>query len=293
MDSVDLSIVLASSLLHAGWSVAIKGSRDALTFNMLQAVASAAVALGLLAAIDLPALPSSFWLLLAGTGTAHAFYLYWLLRALAEGDISLVYPIARSTPAFLPLAAVPLLGESVSLAGGIGIATVVAGMWLVNLQPGFRFGGFRTPGLTFAVLTLGTTVAYSLCDARAMVLLDGAPWTSPVPRPIFFFFLLHLGAAVLYIPLVLRRTPRDVLATVARKEWRTALLALGIGVAGYSLILQALRTAPASYVVAVRQSSVFFVLVLGVLRLGERPGTPRVLGATLTVAGVVLIGLAP
>ena len=32
-------------------------------------------------------------------------------RAYEHGDLSLVYPIARSTPAFLPLVAVPLFGE--------------------------------------------------------------------------------------------------------------------------------------------------------------------------------------
>jgi drug/metabolite transporter (DMT)-like permease len=56
-------------------------------------------------------------------------------------------------------------------------------------------------------------------------------------------------------------------------------------------VLQALATAPASYVVAVRQASVLFALLLGVLRLRERPGRPRVLGALATVAGVALIAL--
>jgi drug/metabolite transporter (DMT)-like permease len=294
VDPFDLAIVLVSALLHACWSVAIKTSRDSLAFNLLQAALAALVALGLLATVDLGSLSPDFWRLLAMTGVAHALYLYWLSRALSEGDISLVYPIARSTPAFLPIVAVPLLGESISLVGGLGIAVVVAGIWLVNLQPGFRWRGWSEPGLVFAFLTLATTVAYGVTDARAMILLDGAAWTSPVPRPIFFFFLLHLAAIVLLLPLVLRRAGSAArVAEVSRGEWRNVLLALAIGVAGYSLILQALRTAPASYVVAARQSSVFFVLLFGVVRLGERPSGPRLLGATLTVAGVGLIAVAP
>ena len=47
--------------------------------------------------------------------------------------------------------------------------------------------------------------------------------------------------------------------------------------------------APVSYVVAVRQTSVLFALVLGTLWLGERPGWSRVLGGAATVAGVALI----
>jgi drug/metabolite transporter (DMT)-like permease len=291
VNSSDLAIVLASALLHAGWSMAIKSSRDSLVFNMLQAVVTALVGVGLLLVVDLTTLPTGFWQILAATGVAHALYFYWLSRALAEGDISLVYPIARSTPAFLPLIAVPLFGESISVAGGLGIAIVVAGIWLMNLQRGFTWRGLGEPGLVFAYLTLLTTVAYSLTDARAMVLLDSAAWTSVIPRPIFYLFMLHLASTFLFVPLVLMRKSPATIANVARNEWRKIAFAIVIGIAGYSLILQALRTSPASYVVAVRQSSVFFVLALGFIGLGERPSGPRLLGATFTVAGVALIAV--
>ena len=68
-----------------------------------------------------------------------------------------------------------------------------------------------------------------------------------------------------------------------------ASIASVLSVLGYGLILKALETAPASYVVAVRQSSVFFVFVIGVVKLRETPGRTRVLGAVTTVLGVALI----
>lgn len=293
LNAVELAIVLLSALLHAGWSVAIKGSRDALAFNLLQTLAASAIALGLLATVDPRELPGGLWPLVAGTGVAHGLYLYWLSRGLAEADISLVYPIARSTPALLPLLAVPLLGERVSPQGALGIGVVVAGMWLVAVGVSLRWQAFLAPGIGFAYLTLGATVAYGLLDKAAMTRLEATPWSHPVPRPVFYFFLLHLACGVVYLPLCLWRRGTAALVATARSEWRSAGLALAIGLAGYGLILQALRTAPASYVVAVRQSSVLFVLALSVLRLGERPGRPRVLGAALTVAGVALIALAP
>jgi drug/metabolite transporter (DMT)-like permease len=298
VDAIDLAIVLLSALLHAGWSVAIKGSRDALVFNLLQTVLAGGVGLAVLAFIEPAEIPASLWPIVAGTGVAHGLYLYWLSRALADADISLVYPIARSTPAFLPLVAVPLLGESISVLGALGIGTVVAGMWLVNLGPELRWRAFFQPGVTFAYLTLATTVAYGLFDKAAMVELDAATWTSPIARPVFYFFLLYLACALVHLPLCVWRLRElgvgwSPIREVAHSEWRSLLVALGIGFAGYALILEALRSAPASYVVAVRQSSVFFVLALSVLRLGERPGRQRVAGAALTVAGVVLIALAP
>ena len=55
------------------------------------------------------------------------------------------------------------------------------------------------------------------------------------------------------------------------------------------LILEALRTAPVSYVVAIRQTSVIFAVILAVGWLGERPSRLRVLGSLATVLGVALI----
>ena len=62
-----------------------------------------------------------------------------------------------------------------------------------------------------------------------------------------------------------------------------------ISFASYGLILQALRTAPVSYVVATRQISVLFAVAIGALRWRERPSRLRLLGALATVVGVALV----
>jgi drug/metabolite transporter (DMT)-like permease len=292
MSSLDVGIVLLSALLHAGWSIAIKESRDALAFNLLQVLGTAPVALLMLWWIGPSQVPPATWPLLAATGVAHALYFYWLSRSYTLADLSLVYPIARSTPALLPLVAVPLLGESISLAGGAGIATVVAGMWLVSFRGDLRWRAFLEGGIRFAYLTLAATVAYSLLDKSAMTTLSEVAWTSPIPRAVFFFFMMELACCCFFLPLALLRLEAGSLYATAATEWRQVALAVSISVGSYSLILDALRRAPASYVVAVRQSSVLFVLVLSVIWLGERPGPARIVGALSTVLGVALIALA-
>jgi drug/metabolite transporter (DMT)-like permease len=69
--------------------------------------------------------------------------------------------------------------------------------------------------------------------------------------------------------------------------------ALAGSLLSYSLILEAFRTAPASYVVAVRQTSVLFALLFAAGWLRERPDRRRIFGATATVVGVALIALLP
>lgn len=281
-------MVLASALLHASWSVSIKGSRDPLGFNLLQCWVALAALLAIAPLVDFGELPAPVWALLLATGLFHGLYFYWLSRAFELGDLSLVYPIARSTPAFLPLVAVPLFGERLSPGGLLGIGVVVTGIWLV-------YGGrisrarLREPAARFAFLTLAATVGYSLCDAATMRRLAGADWTSPVPRALVFSVLLSVANLLMFIPLVLRRRSPASLLETAGAEFGRATLASLVSFASYTLILVALQTASVSYVVAVRQSSVLFAVALGMLLLGERPGRGRLLGATLTVAGVALI----
>jgi drug/metabolite transporter (DMT)-like permease len=291
LNPVEFVLVLASALLHAGWSASIKGSRDPLVFNLLQEVPVIVLAGATLPLLEWSEIPAPVWRWLALTSVAHAYYFYWMSRAYEHGDLTLVYPIARSTPAFLPLLAVPLLGEPVSAGGALGIAVVVAGMWLVHLGPGLGWQDFASPAARYAYLTLAATVVYSLADKGAMVGLTQAPWSSPIPRAVACLVLISCGNALLFIPLALRRRSLRRVVSAARSDLGAATAARAASFLGYGLILKAFETAPASYVVAVRQTSVIFAILLGVSRLRERPGRPRVVGALLTVAGVALIAL--
>lgn len=296
-----LGLVLMSALIHALWSFSIKGSRDPLAFNVVQTIPLTLAFVATLFFVDLGSLPARFYWLLAVTGVAHGVYLYGLSLALTGGDLSLVYPIARSTPAFLPLIAVPFAGERLTLGGAIGIATVVLGMW------GVQFGGTGDRGrpdvgtlwqrltarhFRYAYLALAATVAYGLLDKALMLELAGGALPGPIPAAVFCFFALWLTCSLFFVPAALLRMQAGSLRQTLRTEWKRALGAAAISVIGYSLILKAFETAPASYVVAVRQASVLFVLGLSIAFLGERPGRLRILGALATVVGVVLVAIA-
>ena len=298
MDPQAFGLVLVSALLHAWWSVSIKGSGDPLVFNALQVVAPLAATALLIPLVDLGGVPPLAWACLAATILCHTGYFWWMSRAYEHGELTLVYPIARSTPAFLPLIAVPLLGERLTAGGALGIAIVVAGMWLVQagsvLEPGkggLRWQAFAEPAVRYALLTLAATVGYSLLDKRAMVELAAHPWTSVVPRALAWNLLLWSASGCLFAVLVARRRGTRALLDAARTRLAGPTLAALVSLTSYTLVLEALASAPASYVVAVRQASVLFALLLGVLRLRERPGRPRILGAAATVVGVALIAL--
>ena len=292
MGPAAFALVLASALLHAWWSASIKGSRDPLVFNALQTALPLVGLLATLPAVHLGEVPPRAWACLAATTACHTGYFWWLSRAFEHGDLTLVYPIARSTPAFLPLVAAPLLGERLSPVGVAGIATVVAGMWLVQLGAGLRRGAFAGRATRYAFLTLATTVGYSLFDKAAMAQLAAHPWSGALPRALFWNLILWSSAGCLFSALVARRRGPAALVAAARADLAGPSRAAAVSLVGYALILEAFTRAPASYVVAVRQVSVLFALGLGVLRLRERPGRARIAGAVATVAGVALIAIA-
>jgi drug/metabolite transporter (DMT)-like permease len=287
-----LFLVVLSAFLHAAWNVAAKGSGAPAPFIFVCDLAGLCVLLPVFLFFRLGDLTPEVWLMVLLTGLIHGVYAWALTRAYETGDLSLVYPISRSTPAFVPFLAVPFLGERVSLAGGIGIAMVMIGIWMVSTNgqvAGLRFG---SPELRFAYLTLAATVAYSLVDKRAMALLDANPWQGPAPRAVVYYLLLSVSYLPFFYLFSRRRLELAALRTTARSR---PVAVLGVVVAGfvsYTLILQALRTAPVSYVVATRQLSVVFAVGLALFWLRERPQGARVAGAMLTVIGVVTIGLA-
>jgi drug/metabolite transporter (DMT)-like permease len=113
-----------------------------------------------------------------------------------------------------------------------------------------------------------------------------------LPKPFAWYALLTLASLSVRIPLTLRAVGGAVLVASAREDLRRVVLSVGAGFVGYGLILHVMQTAPASYVVAVRQLSVMFAAAIAMRFLGEQPSRARLAGAALTVAGVALIAVA-
>lgn len=286
-------MVLFSALLHAGWNAYAKGTESPTAFLAWLGIASVLSGLLLLPFVDLGSVPAAVWWILPGTALVHTAYQIFLGRAYERGDLSVVYPISRSTPALVAIVAVPLMDDPVSAAGGAGIAVVMAGMWLVHTGGRIAWRGLVSPGIGYAYLTLATTAGYSLLDKLAMQRFAEVTWAGQVPRALVYFYLLTTASTLLFVPMVMRRLPRETFLSVPKRYAGRLLFGLVASVGSYVLILEALRTASVSYVTAVRQTSVVFAALLSFLMLRERPGRPRTVGALLTVAGVAIIALFP
>jgi drug/metabolite transporter (DMT)-like permease len=292
MDIGALFLVVLSALLHAAWNIAAKGSGAPAAFVFLADLSALVVLLPAFLFFRLSDLGADVWLMVLATGAIHGAYATSLTRAYECGDLTLVYPISRSTPAFVPLLAVPLLGERLSVAGALGIALVVVGVWLVSTDGRLARRKWLAPDLRHAYLTLAATVAYSVVDKRAMALLDANPWTGPAPRAVAYYVLLCASYLPFFYVLSRRRLDLASLAATARGQPLAIASVVVASFLSYVLILEALRSAPVSYVVATRQLGVVFAVGLALFWLHEQPSRARLLGSMLTVVGVMAIALA-
>ena len=146
MPAAALALVLLAAGAHAAWNLLAKtapGGGVAFVWlaSVLERRCSTIRAL-VLVATDSPR-AAALWFM-AGSGVIHAAYFACLQRGYRDGDLSLVYPVARgSGPVLATIGAVVLLGERPSALTLVGGAVVVLAI-LSLAAPAVRAGA-RAP----------------------------------------------------------------------------------------------------------------------------------------------------
>lgn len=291
MTQRELGLVLLSAVLHAAWNVAAKRNAQPAAFLCLLIGLTGLATFALLPLVPSLVWSSSILLWLGFSSALHGLSFIALARAYERADLSIVYPISRSTPALVPLFAVPWLGERLSLAGVLGILLTLIGMWLVQTGGALRRSALFDRSSVWAYVLLLITTGFSITDKRLMGELNAMPWDSPIPRAVVGYLLPTMGAALVVAPYAFKFIGARTLGSVLRTRGSWVVGAALATFVSYALTLEALRTAQVSYVVAVRQCSVLFAVGLAVWALREKPTMGRVLGAFGTVTGVVIIAI--
>jgi drug/metabolite transporter (DMT)-like permease len=283
-----LALVVLAALSHAAWNVLAKTAGGGATFVWLFSALAAAIWLPV-AAIALivdphPAVGLEGIAFMAGSGALHALYFLLLQRGYREGDLSLVYPLARGTgPLLSTLAALVIFAErpsALALAGGAIIVAAV--LSLAGAGGGMRTAaGDRRRAVSFAVLTGVAIASYTLWDKQAVGPLG--------IEPVVYYWGTNVAETALLTALVAHRRAE------VRSTW-AAYRRQAIGVAvlsplAYVLILFALAHAPVSYVAPARELSILVGAIAGTTVLAEGHRRRRLLAAGAIFAGIVALAL--
>ena len=197
MPASALVLVLLAAGAHAGWNVLAKTASGGAAFVWLFTVAAVVIYLPVLAvalAVDPGPVDAAGIGFMAGSGALHALYFVALQRGYREGDLSLVYPLARGTgPLLATIVAIAFLGERPSPLALAGAALIVGAVFSLATRPGRA----QEAGIAFALLTGVSIAAYTLWDKQAVGDQDLSP--------IVYFWGLGLTNTLLLSPWVLHR----------------------------------------------------------------------------------------
>jgi drug/metabolite transporter (DMT)-like permease len=293
-------LLLLSAVTHAGWNLVGKREHPTAAFLL---VANTMGCLLLSPALvlygrALGAFSARVWVLIGATGLCQAVYYAALAGAYRAGEISVAYPLARSTPAVIVPAIAWLLGQGgrLSQQAILGIALVVAGGFFLPMKR-FADRGLRSElklSIALALVAALGTAGYSIIDDAALHLLREAPGTAigHTQVTLLYAFLEGIGSSSWLALFVLaRERGRARLREICRTRSRQAAL-VGAGIyLTYTLVLISMAfVTNVSYVVAFRQLSIPLGALLGVLVLKEPRPIPKFVGVTTMLIGLVLIG---
>jgi len=270
--------VLGAAVLHATWNAIVKGTRARALVLAAVAATNGTVGLGLLLWAETPDVAS--WPYIAASSVIHYGYYYFLALAYKWGDLSRVYPIARATaPLLVSAGALLFAGEQLSTLGWGGVALVSAGIAILAFFS--RGPSIPDPRSTAAALATGLIIAsYSVVDGIG-VRLSGSPFGYMG----WLFVTEFLVTLFLWLRLRPRFTP-EVRGTLA-----VGYLGGFCAVAAYSLVIYANTLAPLGMVSALRESSVIFAALFGVVIFRERPWISRIAAALTVGLGVLVLTL--
>lgn len=248
---------------------------------------------GLLAHIVLLA-PYSIWQLfkhavwdmyllcaLITSALANALYFVALKRAYHYAPVSLVYPLARSSPLLIALWSWLLFSDTLTLQAFSAIMISVVGLWF--LAASSKQGGTHR-SLPWAGIAAFSTSIYSISDKVAV---------SYLPRFTEQFGYISIGYTCAFLLLTyLQKKETGFWVPPIRPHWATILIGgLCIGSA-YALVVRAMRELPAAHVVSFTNAGIVLAVLLSILLFKERSQWKmRITGSIVVSLGLIFLAI--
>lgn len=266
-------LALGSALLHAGWNLNVKASRDPFVFTWAIFASSTVVGIPILVALGWPA--AEAWPFLLGSSLLQLAYAFTLSAAYRATDLSVAYPIARGlAPMLVTIGAWIALDDVLSVVPFLGVLLVSLSLMVIARGS----GGGR--GIGMALLTGFIISAYTLIDTAGVRRVD---------ESIRYVATLFVSVAVLSTVAVFLTRPRSLIVELVRGNSARMLMSGSLAIGAYGLVLIAARLGPIGLVASLRETSVIFGTLFGWLVLKEPLGSRRTASAIGVALGAALL----
>lgn len=241
--------------------------------------------LPLLFFIKIPPLRPGFWIALVVGAGLNAVCTILYMKAIKQSALSLTVPLVALTPMFLLLTSPFMIGEFPDRSGVFGIVLIVMGSYVLNFNASARgyFAPFRAllqePG---PKLMLMTAFLWSITANFDKIGIQNS-------SPLFWSLAAPTGMALVLMPIMFYKSPQALqqIPAVLKK-----LVPIGF-FAALTVIFQMLAVSLTlvAHVIAIKRTSTLLSVAWGFLIFNETGFKERLLGASIMVAGVLLISL--
>jgi drug/metabolite transporter (DMT)-like permease len=276
-----LAAVLGAAALHALWNSLVKSADDKFLSSAVVAVWCGAIAF--MAALILPRPAGVAMPFIVASAIIHIVYFILVGLLYRSADLSVAYPIMRGlAPLIAALIALATLGEAPTPIASLGVAGLVSGVLMMGVS-GLAHGRIDRRTLMVALINSAVIAVYSVIDGQG-ARLSGAGSA--------FAFAYNSWAdaltALAYLPIILCLRGRAAVGAFAR-DWRLGLVGGLAAFLGYAIVVWAMTRAPIAAVAALRETSVVFAAIIGVVALGEPFHEHRAIAALVILAGIILL----
>ena len=267
-------LILVSALCHAVWSAIIKSSKNPLSLMGITSVLEVTIFLPLTFTVPFPTL--EVWYFLIATVIIHVFYRLNVIYSYRYGDLSYIYPISRgSSCLFVAIISILFLSSDISVAGFVGILIVCIGLFLISYSKNLSFN-FR--GFALAISTAILITAYTLVDGVGVRLSENGF------SYIYWLFTLN-GIPLLIIGLISK-------VGLRKRETYTFRSGIAAGVfatSSYAIVVWSMQFIEIAYVSSIREISIVFAAIIGMLFLFEKNAKSRIIPSILIVSGISVV----
>ena len=270
-----LTVILIAAILHASWNAFIKNKGNGFAKMTILATIIGIIVAPFTFVVGIPPLETCIYL--GVSIIAHTMYMHSLTRAYQNEDFSVAYPFARG---LAPLLTVIILlfffNRSISINELIGIGIIILGILILFNAQKFKFNFKILISLLYFPVSI---VFYTLVDAM------GVKTAESTQQFIVWLFLLIPIPMLVYS---LANQKELIVSTFIENKYSLIVASIG-SLTSYSLVLWAYTQAPIYYVASIRESSIIFASLIGLIFFKEKGLLRRLLASMVLFAGVVIL----
>ena len=224
------------------------------------------------------------WPMMVISGLSLLLFYSCIVATMRSGDLSIYYPITRSSPLFVVVFSFFILDQSYSLIMLGGIGMVLVGAFLLQYRPGSRL--LSEPRTLFLAF-------FAMCTHGILTLADAEAMQKVEPAVYMFVMYIFVVPAMAFVLSIRRSVDSNIYGHLfvgwVKTPVRFAIAGITAYASYYMILVAFQQGANVAAVSAVRQVSIPFSVLLGCLIYKEARMPARLAWSVLLALGVVVI----